>query len=231
MAATPDTLSHADRDEFVIGADELAAFETAHPLDILRWAGERFGSDVVVTASFGDALLPHLVSRALPEAEIVLLDTGYLFAETLWYADQLRNDFGLNLRIVAPPAAAEPNLWQRDTTACCAARKVDPLATVLAERRAWITGLRRADSPSRADAPIVHYDPFKDIVKVNPIAAWTDAQVDHYAAIELLPENPLTERGYASIGCWPCTRPVKEGEDARAGRWSGSDKTECGLHT
>ncbi|WP_227462474.1 phosphoadenylyl-sulfate reductase [Desertimonas flava] len=230
MAATPVTPPDTRSEQFVPTADELAAFESAHPLDILRWAGERFGADLVVTASFGDALLPHLVSRALPDAEVVLLDTGYLFAETLWYAEQLRNDFGLNLRIISPPADAEPNLWQRDTTACCAARKVDPLVAVLAERRAWITGLRRADSPSRADAPIVHYDPFKDIVKINPIATWTDADVDHYAAMELLPANPLTERGYASIGCWPCTRPVKDGEDARAGRWAGSDKTECGLH-
>ena len=205
-------------------------FENAHPLEILRWAGEKFGDGLVVTASFGDATLVHLVSQAVPTAEIVMLDTGYLFAETKWYAEELRERFHLNLRVIEPPADAVPNLWQTDTDACCAARKVAPLAEVLAGRTAWVSGLRRADSPSRADAPIVHFDPFKDVTKINPLATWSDEDVAHYAAMELLPENPLTERGYASIGCWPCTRPVQAGEDARAGRWSGTGKVECGLH-
>ena len=129
-----------------------------------------------------------------------------------------------------PPADAVRNLWQTDTDACCAARKVEPLQRALAGKTAWITGLRRADSPSRADAPIVHVDPFRDVTKINPMATWSDEDVAHYNAIELIPAHPLTAKGYASIGCWPCTRPVKEGEDARAGRWSGSGKTECGLH-
>ncbi len=205
-------------------------FEDAHPLEILRWAGEKFGDGLVVTASFGDATLVHLVSQAIPSAEVVMLDTGYLFAETTWYAEQLRQRFNLNLRVVEPPPDAEPNQWQTDTDGCCAARKVAPLAQVLEGRTAWVTGLRRTDSPSRADAPIVHFDPFKSVTKINPMATWTDDAVAHYAAIELLPENPLTERGYASIGCWPCTRPVELGEDARAGRWSGTGKVECGLH-
>ena len=230
MAVSSDTLT--DDLTAVLGLDDadLASFETAHPSEILRWAGERFGEDLVVTASFGDAVLAHLVSRALPDAEIILLDTGYLFAETMWFAEQLRDELGINLRIVGPPPDAEPNLWQRDTTACCAVRKVAPLAEVLAGKRAWVTGLRRADSPTRAEAPIVHYDALRDVIKINPLATWTDAQVDHYRAVELLPENPLTELGYPSIGCWPCTRPVREGDDPRAGRWAGSDKTECGLH-
>jgi phosphoadenosine phosphosulfate reductase len=205
-------------------------FEDAHPLDILRWAGEVFGDELVVTASFGDATLVHLVGRAIPAAEIVLLDTGYLFAETLWFANRLRDDLGLNLRMVSPLAGVEPDQWRHDPDGCCTARKVEPLQRALAGKRAWVTGLRRADSPTRADAPIVHFDPFRDVIKVNPLATWTDADVQHYSAIELLPEHPLTERGYASIGCWPCTRPVGSDADPRSGRWAGTDKVECGLH-
>jgi phosphoadenosine phosphosulfate reductase len=211
-------------------AATAAAFEQAHPLDILRWAGDRFGGELVVTASFSDAVLVHLVSKAIPDAEVVLLDTGYLFAETLWFAEQLRRDLGLNLRVVRPRDDVEPDQWQRDTDGCCAARKVEPLQRALAGRRAWVTGLRRADSPTRADAPIVHFDLFRGVTKINPLATWSDADVADYSAIELLPEHPLAGRGYTSIGCWPCTRPTREGEDARAGRWNGTGRTECGLH-
>ena len=215
----------------VAGLDEVAAsFEHAHPLDILRWAGRHFGDELLVTASFGDAVLVHLVSQAIPDAEVVLLDTGYLFAETQWYAERLRQDFGINLTVVHPHADAEPDQWQHDTDGCCAARKVEPLQRALAGHRAWVTGLRRADSATRADAPIVHFDPFRGVTKINPMATWSDEDVAHYSRIELLPEHPLASRGYASIGCWPCTRPVTDGEDARAGRWAGSTKTECGLH-
>ena len=206
------------------------SFEGAHPLDILRWAGEEFGDELIVTASFGDAVLVHLVSRAIPAAEVVLLDTGYLFAETTWFAERLRTQLGLNIRVVHPLADVEVDQWQHDPDGCCAARKVEPLQRALAGRRAWVTGLRRADSPTRADAPIVHLDPFRGVTKVNPLATWSDDDVAHYSQIELLPEHPLTDRGYASIGCWPCTRAVAEGEHARAGRWAGTDKIECGLH-
>ena len=225
MAASPELLS-----ALLASASELAAFEDADPIEILRWAADRFGDGLVVTAGFGDATLVHLVSRAIPDADVVLLDTGYLFAETEWYAEQLRTEFGLSLRVVRPAADAVANLWQTDTDGCCAVRKVEPLARALAGKSAWVTGLRRADSPFRASAPIVHHDLLRDIVKINPIATWTDAQVDHYNAVELLPEHPLAAHGYASIGCWPCTRPVGDGEDARAGRWAGTAKSECGLH-
>jgi phosphoadenosine phosphosulfate reductase len=215
----------------VAGLEAVAAsFENAHPLDVLRWAGDHFGEELIVTASFGDAVLVHLVSQALPDAEVVLLDTGYLFAETQWFAERLRAQFGLRLRVVHPRPDAEPDQWQHDTDGCCTARKVEPLQRALEGRRAWVTGLRRADSPTRADAPIVHFDPFRGVTKVNPLATWSDADVAHYSQIELLPEHPLTARDYASIGCWPCTRPVGAGEDARAGRWAGTDKIECGLH-
>jgi phosphoadenosine phosphosulfate reductase len=205
-------------------------FEDAHPLEVLRWAGEEFGDGLVVTASFGDAVLVHLVSQAIPDADVVLLDTGYLFAETEWYAEHLRQAFGLNLRIVAPKPDAVADLWQTDTDGCCAVRKVEPMQRALEGKTAWVSGLRRADSDARATTPIVHRDLLRDVTKINPIATWTDEDVDHYKAMELLPEHPLTSRGYPSIGCWPCTRPVAPGEDVRSGRWADSGKTECGIH-
>jgi phosphoadenosine phosphosulfate reductase len=213
------------------GLDELsAAFESVHPLDVLRWAGDEFGDELLVTASFGDAVLAHLANRAIPGVEIVLLDTGYLFAETTWYAERLRSQFGLNLRVVQPRPDVEPDQWLHDPDGCCAARKVEPLQRALEGKRAWVTGLRRADSPTRADAPIVHFDPFRDVVKINPLATWSDDDVADYRHLEQLPAHPLSDKGYASIGCWPCTRSVGPGEDARAGRWAGTGKTECGLH-
>lgn len=202
----------------------------ADALTAIRWAHDRWGDQLCVTASFGDATLPHVANAAVPGIEVTLLDTGFLFAETRWYADWLRDRFGWRVRIIEPPADAAPDLWQTDTDACCAARKVAPLATALAGRQAWVTGLRRADSSHRATAPFVHDDLLRGVVKVNPLAAWSDADVAEYGRAHDLPEHPLADRGYPSIGCWPCTRPVLDGDDARAGRWAGSTKTECGLH-
>ncbi len=209
--------------------------ETVDPIAdahaIMRWAHDTYGDGLCVTASFGDATLVHVANVAVPGIEITLLDTGYLFAETEWYADDLRRRFDLNLRVMYPAADTEADVWQYDTDACCAARKVEPLNRALAGRSAWVTGLRRADSLSRRRTPIVHEDLLKGVMKVNPLAGWTDDDVAAYAAAHSLPEHPLVDRGYASIGCWPCTRPVEAGEDARDGRWAGSDKSECGLHT
>jgi phosphoadenosine phosphosulfate reductase len=203
--------------------------ESSTAQETLRWAGATFGDDLVVTASFGDAVLAHLANSVLPGVDIVLLDTGYLFAETEWYADDLRRRFGLNLRTAHPLPDTERDLWQTDTDACCAARKVEPLQRVLSGKRAWVTGVRRADSPSRARTPVVHDDLLRAVTKVNPIATWTDDDVDTYTAMYELPAHPLTDRGYPSIGCWPCTRPAGA-DDPRAGRWAGTGKTECGLH-
>ena len=192
-------------------------FEDAHPLEVLRWAGAEFGDGLVVTASFADPVLVHLVSRAIPDADVVLLDTGYLFSESEWYAERLRRELGLKLRILHPAPDAVPDQWMTDTNACCHARKVEPLERALAGKSAWVTGLRRADSPTRATTPIVHTDLLRGVTKINPIAAWTDDDMEHYAAMELLPAHPLADRGYPSIGCWPCTRPVAAGEDPRSG--------------
>lgn len=206
--------------------------ETDHPAEVIRWAVDAYGLDkVVLTTSFSDAVLSHLAATAAPGLEIVLLDTQYLFAETEWYADQLVRRFGLNLRVVHPDAAVvRDDLWQSDPDACCRARKVEPLNRVLEGKSAWITGVRRADSPSRAGARVASLDASRNIVKVNPIVHWSDDDVELYQELFDLPRHPLTDRGYPSIGCWPCTTPVRDGDDTRAGRWAGSAKTECGLH-
>lgn len=210
-----------------------ADVETLHPVDVLRWTFETYGVDnVVVTVSFEDAVLAHLAHHADPGADIVLLDTQYLFAETQWYVEELRQRFDLNLRVVRPVEGIVPdNRWQTDVEGCCAVRKVEPLQRSMDGKAAWVTGVRRVDGPTRANAPIASYDIGRNIAKINPLATWTDDDMALYASLNDLPPNPLTARGYPSIGCWPCTKPVAPGEDKRAGRWSGLDKTECGLHT
>ena len=206
--------------------------ETGQPGDTVRWAADQYGvENLVVTASFEDSVLVHVAATAVPGIEIVLLDTQYLFAETKWLVDELTKRLDLNLRIVHPLPSVQPdNLWQTDLEGCCAVRKVEPLNRSLQGKHAWITGVRRADGPTRANAPVASFDIGRNIVKLNPLAAYSDDDIALYAQLHELPGNPLTERGYPSIGCWPCTRPVAPGEDKRGGRWAGSAKTECGLH-
>ena len=204
-------------------------FEDWTPAQILKWAHNRFGNQLAVTSSFGDAVLAHLAWTTVPGIEVVLLDTGYLFAETLWYAEHAASLFNGNLRIVKQETPLD-NLWLDDTDACCHARKVLPLERMLVDRQAWVTGLRRDDSEGRSTAPIIQNDIARNAVKVNPIAKWTEADIDRYTIEHCLPVNPLAGRGFTSIGCWPCTRAPKPGTDARSGRWAGTDKTECGLH-
>ena len=222
------TATIPDEDEL---ATISASFETSHPIDVVRWAADRFGQGLVVTASFEDPVLVHLAATAGPSIDVVMIDTQYLFAETHWYAQELNRRLGLALRVEHPqPTVVPDNLWQTNTSACCDARKVEPLARILAPKAAWITGVRRVDGPTRANAPIVSWDGVRQVVKINPLATYADEDMLLYAQIHDLPANPLTDRGYPSIGCWPCTRPVAAGEDRRAGRWSGEAKTECGLH-
>ena len=210
-------------------AEVSARLETRSAGAAVTWAHERFGDDLVLAASFQDAVLIDVAVQVAPRIEVVFLDTQYHFAETLWYVEEVRRRYDLNLRVLEP--LVEPdNRWQTDVEGCCGVRKVEPLARALADKAAWITGLRRADAPTRANAPIVSWDVARSMVKINPLASWTDADMAGYIADHELPVNPLTERGYPSIGCWPCTRPVMPGEDPRSGRWSGKGKTECGLH-
>lgn len=205
------------------------AFEARPASALVAWAYDRFGDGLVLAASFQDCVLVDIVYKTVPDVEVVFLDTQYHFAETLWYVEQVRRRYDLNLNVITPETGPD-DLWHNDPDACCRMRKVEPLARALAGKDAWMTGLRRDESPARSDSPLVSYDVGRGLVKVNPLATWTEADVAGYVRDHDLPVHPLSERGYASIGCWPCTRPVAEGEDARSGRWSGLDKTECGLH-
>jgi phosphoadenosine phosphosulfate reductase len=181
-----------------------------------------------LSASMTDAVLIDLAVKVDPAIEVVFIDTGYHFPETLATVEEVRRHYGLNMRIMTV-ARQEEALWQADPENCCSAVKVGQLDRALAGKRAWMSGLRRSEAASRDSAPIVVRD-LRGLVKVNPIATWTDQDVAGYIAEHDVPVNPLTKRGYPSIGCMPCTTPVRNGEDLRSGRWRGQDKTECGLH-
>ena len=220
-----------------LAADAARELEGAHPLDVLRWASDEFGDTLCVSSSMTDAVLAHLAGRARPGVPVLFLDTGYHFAETIGTRDWITSVLPITLVNVTPPqTVAEQDaeygaeLHQRDPDLCCSLRKVQPLAKALAGYTAWGSGVRRDESPTRAGTRVVDWDAKRGMVKVNPLAAWTQEHVDAYIAEHQVPVNPLQEIGYASIGCAPCTRPVAPGEDPRAGRWAGRGKTECGLH-
>jgi len=202
-----------------------AGLADAPAADVLAWAVATFGSDLTVASSMQDGVLVDLAVRADPRVEVVFLDTGFHFAETLDTARRMRARYDLNLVTLRPePGAATYRLDA--TEACCEARKVAPLERHLAGRAAWVTGLRRAESPSRARAATVEWDAGRGLVKVNPIVAWSDDDVDRYVAEHDIIVNPLRDKGFDSIGCAPCTLPG----EGRSGRWAGSDRLECGLH-
>lgn len=195
----------------------------------ISWAWERYGSRMILAASFQDCVLIDLAMQVAPDIEVVFLDTQYHFPETLEYVETVRSRYDLNLRVMEP--LVEPDdLWKLDTSECCAVRKVEPLARALSGAEAWMTGLRRDEATTRTKASIVGLDVGRGIVKVNPIAPWTHADVEMYVKDRGLPEHPLRDQGYPSIGCAPCTKPVADGEDPRSGRWAGTGKLECGLH-
>jgi phosphoadenosine phosphosulfate reductase len=205
---------------------------------IIEWAVEEFGDRFCVTSSFADAVLAHLASRAAPGVEVVFLDTGLHFAETLRVRDIVQKTLPVTVRSIRPRLTVAEQaerygeaLWARDPDACCAMRKVEPLERALERYDAWAAGLRRDESPSRANTPIVSFEASRGKVKVAPLAAWTQSDVDAYIARYEVPVNALLRQGYASVGCWPCTRRTPPGSDPRAGRWPMFDKTECGLHT
>lgn len=209
-------------------AEVSAAFETAPAGAVIAWAVDRFGPGLSLACSFQDCVLLDLAVAVDPAVEVLFLDTGAHFPETLDYVETVRAHYDLNLVVLRPgPDAAA---WPCGGERCCEVRKVLPLDRHLAERQAWMTGLKRVDAATRADAPIVAVDDRRAVVKVNPIATWTDADVANYQADHRLPVHPLVPRGYLSIGCAPTTRPVGAGEDPRAGRWAGTGKVECGLH-
>jgi len=212
--------------------EELALIDadlaTAPAGKAIRWAVDEFGGDLVLAASFQDVVLIDLAVKVDPRIEVVFLDTGAHFPETLEFVERVRALYDLNLTITQP--VPEASGWPCGTERCCELRKVAPLRNVLAEKRAWLTSLKRSDAPTRAAAPVVGWDATFGVVKVNPLATWTDDDVDSYLVDHDLPIHPLMAQGYRSIGCAPTTRPTAEGEDPRSGRWSGTGKTECGLH-
>jgi phosphoadenosine phosphosulfate reductase len=214
-----------------------ADLDGSSALDVLRWAEATFGSAWCVASSMADAVLPHLASRIRPGVDVIFLDTGYHFPETMGTRDAVAATMPVTVRSIQPQqtvaeqdAEFGPELFARDPDRCCAMRKVAPLAAALDPYQAWATGLRRDEARTRANAQVVEWDAARSMVKLNPIAAWTQDDVDAYLAEHRILVNPLLFDGYGSVGCAPCTRRITAGEDARAGRWAGTAKIECGLH-
>jgi phosphoadenosine phosphosulfate reductase len=211
--------------------------ELATAEQILEWAVETFGERFCITSSMADAVLAHLASTVAPGIDVVFLDTGYHFAETIGTRDAVAATLPLTVVSVRPElSVAEqdeqygPDLFARDPDLCCAMRKVGPLRDSLDGYDAWATGLRRDETRDRVIAPVVGWDEDKQRVKVSPLARWTATDVDRYVQENNVLVNPLQFDGYPSIGCWPCTRQVAPGDDPRSGRWAGTSKTECGIH-
>ena len=211
--------------------------ETATAQDVIRWAVDTFGDRFAIASSMGDGLVAHLAASVASGVDILFLDTGYHFAETIGTRDAVASSYDVNVRTILPlltvneqDAQHGPELWNRDPTACCAMRKVEPLARALEPYVAWGSGVRRDEAVTRRDTRVVEWDAKRSKVKVNPIATWTQADVDGYVETNGVLVNPLAYDGYPSIGCAPCTHRVAPGADPRSGRWSGSAKTECGLH-
>ena len=214
-------------------------YEARPPEEILRWGMENFAPDIALATSFGpqSIVLAHLIAQIDPRATVFYLDTDLLFPETYASRDELAARLGLNFTRVhgglsLDEQAAEhgPELWVSNPDQCCFLRKVQPLRCFLATQRAWITGVRRDHARVRANVGLVEWDSANGLTKLNPLAAWSTEQVWYHIYQHELPFNRLHMEGYPSIGCMPCTRPIAPGEDARAGRWSGQAKTECGIH-
>lgn len=211
---------------------EIAAlnerFEDATAAEIIEWATSTFGDQVCLAASMADAVLIDVASKIQPGLDTIFVDTGYHFPETLTTAERVGRRYNIELRVVSESSPTD-DLWRTDTDACCAKRKVAPFDAGLGDYQAWMSGLRRADSPERADAPIVTRDS-RGLISIRPLANWDDDTTDAYIATNDVVLNPLLFDGYPSIGCAPCTKRVDPGDDPRSGRWAGSAKTECGIN-
>jgi len=226
------------RAELVELAAEAAAKLEGRPAEaIVAWALEEFGERFCVTSSFADAVLVHVVSKVAPGIDVVFLDTGLHFAETLQVRDVVQRTMPVTIRSIRPRQTVNeqaeehgPKLWARDPDECCALRKIEPLERALDRYDSWAAGLRRDESPSRANTKVVSFEHARGKVKVAPLVAWSQADVDAYISRYNVPVNALIRQGYASVGCWPCTRRTPPGSDPRAGRWPMFDKNECGLH-
>ncbi|NDU73460.1 phosphoadenylyl-sulfate reductase [Actinomadura sp. DSM 109109] len=214
-----------------------AALDGAPTLEVIRWAAATFGDRICLTSSMSDAALIHLVSKVKPGIDVLFVDTGYHFAETVGTRDAVEAVYPVNVINVTPSrtveeqeAALGPRLYGRNPDLCCHLRKVEPLGRALEGYMAWFSGIRRDETASRRDRRVVEWDRKRGMVKVNPILDWTQEDMDNYIEDNGVLVNPLHYDGYPSIGCAPCTSPVAPGEDPRSGRWAGMGKTECGIH-
>ncbi len=216
------------------GAKEL---DGASAMDLLRWTDENFRGDYIVASNMQDAVLVSLAAKVRPGVDVMFLDTGYHFVETIGTRDAVEAVYDVKVLNVTPEhSVAEQDelhgkdLFARDPGACCRMRKVEPLGKALKGYSAWVTGIRRVEAPTRANAPLISFDEAFGLVKINPLAAWSDEEMNTYIEDQGILVNPLVHEGYPSIGCSPCTAKPVEGADPRSGRWAGQSKTECGLH-
>lgn len=226
------------------GLAELAAVGAQNPTgeatadQVIKWVAKNFDVDAVAIAcSMADAVLPQLVTKQIPNAEVLFLDTGYHFLETRITRDEVARQLPVRIVDVKPKkSVAEQDaefgakLYERDPNLCCAMRKVEPLHDQLQKYELWFTGVRRDEAPTRTNTPLITYDEKNGLVKVNPVAAWSFDELIDYSNEHKVPVNLLLSNGYPSIGCEPCTKQVAPGEDPRSGRWAGAGKVECGLH-
>ncbi|MDQ3659043.1 MAG: phosphoadenylyl-sulfate reductase [Actinomycetota bacterium] len=238
-------LPHNERSGQVPGRDELARIsrelEEVAAAEILDWASETYGDGLTLSVSFGGAegmVLLDMVWRRGVNCHVFTLDTGFLFGETVKFREEVVERYGMEIEVMRPGLSVADQarqfgdaLYDKNPDLCCYIRKVEPQRRALAGYGAWISGIRRGQTEQRAGTPIAGWEEDFGVVKIAPLARWTSEQVQEYVDRYEVPLNPLRDQGYKSIGCEPCTRKVAAGEDARAGRWSGQEKTECGLHS
>lgn len=235
MSIGVDRVTEAELRELAAqGAAELA---NASAVELLEWTDKHFGGEYVVASNMQDAVLVDMAAKVRPGVDVLFLDTGYHFAETIGTRDAVEAVYDIHVVNVTPErTVAEQDqllgkdLFASNPTECCRVRKVEPLSKALRGYAAWVTGIRRVEAPTRANAPLISFDEGFKLVKINPLAAWSDEEMDAYIQANGVLVNPLVEEGYPSIGCAPCTAKPLEGADPRSGRWQGLAKTECGLH-
>ncbi|MBF6164801.1 phosphoadenylyl-sulfate reductase [Streptomyces gardneri] len=236
---TTELVEKLSEDELRAIAERGAAeLDGASATELLQWTEDTFGTNYIVASNMQDGVLVHLAAGIRAGVDVLFLDTGYHFAETIGTRDAVEAVYGVNVVDVRPEhTVAEQDqllgkdLFAREPNECCRLRKVVPLQKSLAGYNAWVTGIRRVEAPTRANAPLISFDEGFGLVKINPIAPWSDEQMQDYIEKHGILVNPLVEEGYPSIGCAPCTRKPEPGADPRSGRWAGLAKTECGLHT
>jgi len=233
-----------ERERTLPGGDDVSraaeVLEVSDPEEVLRWAVDAYGEGLTLSVSFGNPegmVLLDMVSRITDQVRVFSIDTGFLFDETVRFREETTDRYRLPLDVVRTELSVEeqverygPQMYTCSPDLCCQVRKVAPQRKHLANYEAWATGIRRDQTPDRAETPVVGWDEYFGVAKVSPLVEWSSEQVEGYVREHAVPMNPLLGMGYRSIGCEPQTRPVQEGEDVRAGRWDGSEKTECGIH-